>query len=451
MKFTSPKTRQPLRAQVSLQTRLLLAMQVSLALAIAAFVVVYQNLSASLLAVLGAMIVGFASGTLLLWLTTRPVRTGFVALNQGLLNLLDNDFSVTLTRSAVSELDQLITSYNQLTESLRRERQSLYQRELLLDTIIENASMAVLIIDQQDRVIFSNREAELCLDDGQAINGHKLARILANKNPDLLTNIQRQQSGILPLHTGSDHLFHLFVGGFSFNAQKHRLILLKEMTRELARQEADTWKKVIRIISHEINNSLAPISSLAHSGQLLVKKQQWDTLPEVFTTLAERADHLKSFVGGYAEIAKLPRPQKSDVHWSSFLQGLRLSYPFTLVGNLPEEPGYFDAAQLQQLLLNLLKNAAESGSPTEDVRVRIFQTQGVSTIEVSDRGQGMPPEVLRNALLPFYSTKVGGSGVGLTLCKEIAEAHGGELVLFNRQRGGLRVRVSLPLSNIDYS
>ena len=432
------------RWRLSLQARLLLATLVALGLSAAVFVLLYRSLSADWLKILMALATGFASAALLVWILTRPVRTGLAALNQGLLNLLDSDFSVTLAQSPVDELNRLLTSYNQLTESLRRERQGLYQRELLLDTIIENASMAVLIVDHHLRVIFSNREAELCFHEGQAINGLKLEVVLAGKNPDLIANIRQQQSGILPLRAGSAHLYHLFVGEFALNAQKHTLILFKEMTRELARQEADTWKKVIRIISHEINNSLAPISSLAHSGQLLVQKQQWHTLPDVFTTLAERANHLKSFVGGYADIAKLPRPQKDRVDWPGFFNGLQLGYPFFLAGSLPEEPGFFDAAQLQQLLLNLLKNAAESGSPAEEIQVSISQCQRSSTIEVSDRGLGMSPEVLRNALLPFYSTKVGGSGVGLTLCREIVEAHGGELVLVNRRRGGLRVRIVLP-------
>ncbi len=439
MKFAFPNL-----GGLPLQGRLLLATLVSLGLALAIFVLLYHTLAMTWLAALIALLLGFASATLLLWVLTRPVRTGLVALNQGLLNLLDNDFSITLAESTVGDLDRLLASYNQLTESLRRERQTLYQRELLLDTIIDNAYMAVLIVDHHLRVIFSNREAELCLHNGEAINGHTLETVLADKNPDLMTNIRQQQSGILPLQSGSVHLYHLFVGEFAFNAQKHRLVLLKEMTRELARQEADTWKKVIRIISHEINNSLAPISSLAHSGQLLVEKRQWHTLPEVFTTLAERADHLKSFVGGYADIAKLPRPQKDWVGWPGFFSGLKLGYPFKLISALPAEPGYFDAAQLQQLLLNLLKNAVESESPAEDIQVSITQTLHSSTIEVSDRGLGMPPDVLRNALLPFYSTKVGGSGVGLTLCREIVEAHDGELVLVNRRRGGLRVRLVLP-------
>lgn len=433
-------------SRLTLQARLLLATLVALGLAMVVFVLLYQAMAVTWPALLVALAAGFASATLLLWLLTRPVRLGLVALEQGLLNLLDNDFSVTLASSPLDELNRLVTSYNQLTESLRRDRQSLYQRELLLDTIIENASMAVLIVDHHRRVIFSNREAELCFHEGRALNGHKLEAVLADKNPELMTNIRRQQSGILPLRAGSVHLYHLFVGEFAFNAQKHTLVLCKEMTRELARQEADTWKKVIRIISHEINNSLAPISSLAHSGQLLVRKQQWQTLPEVFTTLAERADHLKTFVGGYAEVAKLPRPRKSPVPWAGFFSGLQLGYPFALASPLPEQPGYFDAAQVQQLLLNLLKNAAESGSPAGDIQVSITQSAHTSTLEVLDRGRGMPPEVLRNALLPFYSTKAGGSGVGLTLCREIVEAHGGELVLINRRRGGLRVRIVLPRS-----
>ncbi|HEY7885203.1 MAG TPA: histidine kinase, partial [Cellvibrionaceae bacterium] len=343
------------KSNLSLRSKLVLIVCLASVAGVASCALILAVIPIGWLAWALGLCCGLGSAAVLTLLLTRHLRLSLAAVEQGLLNLRDNDFSITLAPGSIRELNQLIVHYNALTESLRRERQSIYQRELLLDTIIENASMCVLIADQQQRIIFSNQQAELLLRDGNSLCGHKLSEIFDRKNPELMVNIIRQQSGIMPLCADSQDLYHLFTGQFSLNAQRHTLILMKEMTRELSRQEAATWKKVIRIISHELNNSLAPISSLAHSGKILVDKQQWQQLPEVFATLAERAEHLKNFVSGYADIAKLPLPRKTSVDWSAFYQGLSLGYPFTLAGELPREPGYFDLAQIQQLLLNLLK------------------------------------------------------------------------------------------------
>lgn len=390
--------------------------------------------------------VGLFAAFVLTMLLTRHLCRSLAALDQGLLTLLDRDYSVTLACSNINEVNVLIEHYNQLTETLRRERQTLYQRELLLDTVIENSSMSVLIADQHQRVIFSNRLAEVQLHDQKRLNGLALGTIFADNNPELLTAVLEQRTGIFSLHPERPDLYHLFTKQFNLNSQNHTLILLKEMTRELNRQEAATWKKVIRIISHELNNSLAPISSLAHSGQLLLKKGQHAQLPEVFTTLSERAEHLTNFVSRYADIAKLPVPQRTSVDWRTFYAGLNLGYPFRLQGDLPTRPGNFDSSQIQQLLLNLLKNAAESGSPEDAITLRLTQTADTDVIEVADRGSGMSSEIMQNALLPFYSTKNGGSGVGLPLCREIAEAHNGQLIISNRRNGGLRVKVVIKRS-----
>lgn len=434
----------PDKRRLSLQSRLLLTVCVATTLAMLSVAALYALTLQPWVAWTLGLIVGLVCASAMVLVFTRHLQLSLTALDQGLNNLLDNDFSVTLAPSRYGEINRLITHYNRLTESLRHERQSIYQRELLLDTIIENTSMGVLITDQHCRIIFSNREAETLLNQGDAIKGLTLSDVFVTKNPELINAIDRQQSGIFSLYAKSPDLYHLFTSQFVLNTQRHTLILLKEMTRELNRQETATWKKVIRIISHELNNSLAPISSLAHSGKILVDKQQWQQLPDVFATLGERAEHLKNFVGSYANIAKLPLPRRAAVDWPLFYQGLNLGYPFVLEGSLPPFAGYFDAAQIQQLLLNLLKNAAESGSAPEQIRLRIRQDHQVCTIEVADRGTGMSPEVLKQALLPFYSTKTNGSGVGLPLCREIAEAHEGQLQLANRRGGGLRVKVTLP-------
>ena len=205
-----------------------------------------------------------------------------------------------------------------------------------------------------------------------------------------------------------------------------------------------TWKKVIRVISHELNNSLAPVASLAHSGGELLKRGQPERLGPVLTTIEERARHLERFIQGYARFAKLPSPQLERVSCTELVERLHGAAVFSMDGDIPDAMLRIDSAQIEQALLNLLKNAAESGTEPHEVQLRIRAIPDWTRIEVLDRGSGMSSQVLANALLPFYSTKRDGTGLGLALAREIAEAHGGRLLLRNRDGGGLSVSMSLP-------
>jgi signal transduction histidine kinase len=220
--------------------------------------------------------------------------------------------------------------------------------------------------------------------------------------------------------------------------------VLRHLTVELRRQEVQTWKKVIRVISHELNNSLAPVASLAHSGQELVRRgASGERLEKVLATIEERARHLEAFILGYAKFAKLPAPRLEDVGWRALVERLRAQVELTVEGDVPEGAGRFDPAQVEQALVNLVTNAHESGSPASDVVLRVRPGR----FEVCDRGSGMTDTVLAQALLPFYSTKRGGTGLGLALVREIAEAHGGRVALANREGGGLCVTLTLTSSS----
>ncbi len=154
---------------------------------------------------------------------------------------------------------------------------------------------------------------------------------------------------------GEEQVYHLARRQFRLNGRGHDLLLLRLLTTELRRQEVQTWKKVIRVISHELNNSLAPVASLAHSGAELVRRGQNERLVEIFGTIEERARHLEGFIGGYARFAKLPQPRLQEISWRGFLGGLQRQVAFRL--DMPEGAlrGMVDAGQMEQALLNLLR------------------------------------------------------------------------------------------------
>jgi nitrogen fixation/metabolism regulation signal transduction histidine kinase len=396
-------------------------------------------------AVLAALL---AVTPLLLWLARRLTRpwVGVVrAVRDGIVSLRDRDFSVSVGATPDIELNALADAYNSLGDLLRRERLDLYQRELLLDTVIQSTPLSLVLTDAGERVVYSNVAARQLLHGGRKLEGLDFAAVLAGSPPPLREALAGSGDTLFTMEVGGEpQVYHLSQRGFRLNARPHRLVLLKQLTRELAAQEVAVWKRVIRVIAHELNNSLAPINSLAHSGQLLARAPDTAQLSRVFDTIAERAAHLGSFIDGYARFAKLPRPRPAAVSWAQFLARLEGAMPFRIEGPVPDSAASFDASQIEQVMINLLKNAAESGSQPEDITVGVRADTPGFRVEVGDRGSGLSDTTLRDALLPFYSTKPTGTGLGLTLCREIIEAHGGRLSLANRPGGGALVTVWLP-------
>jgi nitrogen fixation/metabolism regulation signal transduction histidine kinase len=394
-------------------------------------------------------LLGWAITALLaLWLAGRmlaPLQRLLRALEGAVLSYRDGDFSVSIGAPRQDELRELVRQHAALGEALREQRQHLAQRELLLDTVVQNTPVALVLTDLRQRVSFANLAARQLLNEGRSLEGADFVSLLAQAPAALRQAVQAGNDALFTVTIdGHDETFHLSQRGFRLQGLPHRLHLFRRMTRELSRQEVATWKRVIRVISHELNNSLAPISSLAHSSAELARRGDLDRLTGALNTISERVHHLHGFLDGYARFAKLPTPRMQPVAWTPFVGHLAAQCRFRLLGALPEEAAWFDPAQIEQALINLLKNAHESGSDPGEVTLGVQAASAEWRLEVADRGPGMSDTVLAQALLPFYSTKRSGTGLGLALTREIAEAHGGRLALFNRSDGGLAVTLALP-------
>ncbi len=383
----------------------------------------------------------------LLWCYFQQLDLEVRALNLQADSLRDQSFNLAANSQLLAELQPLASALNEMSAELARQRATLYQRELLLDTVLQTNPSALILTDEAGRVLLSNPAARHLLSGGRKFDGSLLSAVLAAW-PELLRACQQAQQGLI--HLGdAQSVWHLSVSPFRLNQRAHWLYQLKPMTREFKLEEVKAWKKLIRVIGHELNNSLAPMSSLAFSGARLLgqcsdtavpDKQQ---LAQIFGHIGERCQQLNGFLQGYLSFAKLPPPSPGLVNFPKLLNTLQNQYEFELLGDLPALDWYLDAGQLTQLLLNLLKNAVEAGASAAGTTLWLKESPHQLVLELHDDGCGLSAEGLQHALVPFYTTKAQGSGIGLTLCRDIMESHGGSLELYN-QPPGVLVRLAFP-------
>jgi len=412
----------------------------------ASFVVVYVPRPWPVL--FGSLVIGGLFTAMTMGQATGSLGRALIALADGVRGFRAGDFSLRLSSAERNdEIGELLKLYNDIADVLRTERRDVYQRELLLDTLLQTAPLAAILTTSGDRVVFSNRTARELFGGGERFEGQSLQDILASCPVPMREGLSSGED-VLFSAAGphGEETFRATRRQFQINGQTHTLYTVERLTPELRRREVEVWKNAIRVINHELNNSLAPIRSLVYTGRrVLAKPHHAKKLEEIFQTVEERVTHLAAFLDRYAQVARIPRPQKRDVSWADFLEEVRRVSPFRLTGDLPKMAGHFDPVLLQQLLINILKNAHESGSASEDVELTIQSTvDGGVMLRVLDRGPGMNDEALGRAIMPFYTSKPGGTGLGVPLSSEIAEAHGGRLQLENRPGGGLVVTCRLP-------
>ena len=377
--------------------------------------------------------------------TYRYVTQTLDGLEDGLRAFSDADFSMRLAAPERDEVTAVKQRYNEVADVLRGQRTNIYQKELLLDTILQRTPMAVVLIDASERVGYSNAVARELLASGHRIDGHRFSEIVEKLPASMRDALSSTADAIVTVRTAEqDETFHLSQRTFRLNTLAHRLILIERLTSELRRQEVSVWKKAIRVINHELNNTIAPISSLFHSAKLAQSMpERQDRLAEIYEIIEERLAFLRTFLDSYAQFARLPAPRREPTTWQAVIDDVRPLYDFRIDGDLTL-PILGDPAQLQQVVINLVKNAHESGSAPNDIVLAVQRTQDGTMLRVSDRGRGMKDEVLRQALVPFFTTKNGGSGLGLALCNDIIEAHGGRLRLQSSAGGGTTVTCWLP-------
>jgi nitrogen fixation/metabolism regulation signal transduction histidine kinase len=383
------------------------------------------------------------------------------ALGQGLRSLQDGDFSISLAVPSERNFgaqrfgthQHLIELFNEVTNKLREEKKTLYQRELLLDKVVNASNVVTVLVNQRDTIIFANRSARQFFNIGSLL-GQSWQTLLAQHTPELIQHSTKNNAIIqltdreqpFPDNGSANYIeqsWHLSQHQLNLHATRHQLVLLKPIARELQQQELQTWKKVIRFVNHELNNTIAPISSMCHSGRVLAERINEPQLDRVFNTIAGRIKKLSEFIQNYSQLATLSAPQKQSFNIVYSIEQLKSLYPFELTTCEPVIMLMGDASQIEQMLINLLKNAKEV-SPDLPSQISIEVCDGQLHITIRDFGPGMAQDVMQKAFLPYYSTKAEGSGIGLSVCREVMDAHQGQIILNNHPQGGLQVSLHLP-------
>ncbi len=368
-------------------------------------------------------------------------------LERGLSQFSNSDFSATIDEPVGKSLASLVRHFNDLGALLREHQQSADHNEQLLHTLIDAAPMAILLLVDTGEIEYANETARDLFFEGRSLDHTNFMDLLNAAQAPLRDAVLDVNDCLFTVEVeGTPETYHLAKRHFELLNSTHTLLMIKHLTRELRRQEIDIWKKLIRVLSHELNNSLAPITSLVHSARAMTRSDQSGKLERVFCTIEERARHLQGFIEGYAKFARLPDPRREHVNIGDFLGHIESLVPHVRIeSSATPSTAYFDRSQLEQVIINLLKNAEEAGGPVDALTMHVTVAKnGVTTFQVADRGPGMSEQVLKHAMLPFYSTKERGSGLGLALCREIVEAHGGTIKIENRSGGGLSVTCVLP-------
>ena len=374
----------------------------------------------------------------------RPLQT----LSNMLAALREGDYSI---RARGAERDDALglafLESNLLGETLRAQRLGAMEATTLLRTVMAEIDVAIFAFDHDGRLRLVNRAGEKLLDQpAERLLGRTAPQ--AGLSPYMEGESPRTMDATFP---GGSGRWEVRRGTFRQDGLPHVLLVIADVSKTLREQELVAWQRIVRVLSHEINNSLAPIKSLSGSMRTLLERSPRPAdldgdLRRALDVIGGRSEGLVRFMSAYARLAKLPAPNRAPVdvaEWVNRVASLETRVTVGVIAG-PALTVLADGDQLDQMLINVIRNAVDASLPTNGrVQVTWGRINGNVAVRVVDDGPGLPES--GNLFVPFFTTKPQGSGIGLVLSRQIAEAHGGSFTLENRADAhGCVATITLP-------
>jgi nitrogen fixation/metabolism regulation signal transduction histidine kinase len=363
----------------------------------------------------------------------RALFTPLELLMTGTEFIKESDFSAELREAGQPEMDQLIRIYNNMIRRLREERLRLQEQNYFLDKVLTASPSGIITFDFDERITMANPSAVNLLQSSlPEMIGNKLSEF---KTPfaDALDRLSIGESQVIPFR--GQRRLKCQKSQFIERGFPRAFILMEELTEELRRSEKAAYEKLIRTMSHEINNSIGAVNSLLHSC-LTYKDQLGATDRLDFENALQvailRTENLNAFMKSFADVVRLPRPTMQSCHVVRMLEEIamllsrdsdqrRIAWEWDI--NDPLDSIMMDKHQMEQVFLNILKNAMEAIGENGTIAVRTGKKVGRGFVVIEDSGSGLTPEVKANLFTPFFTTKENGQGVGLTMVQEILSRH----------------------------
>lgn len=381
-----------------------------------------------------------------------------------------NDFSFRFRHSEDGKsFEELQNAFKTVADKFQQVRIQKEEQYLFLQTLVEHVKVGLLSFREDGHVFILNAEAKKLLQIPHLLNVHSLNRIKSGLGDQLL--VIHPGEKLLVKLVRDDEYLQLVVHATAFKkgGERHTLLSLQHIGRELEEKEVESWQKLIRVLTHEIMNSITPIMSLAGTARQMLQNvpqtvtentnsdEFFDDLHEAVSTIESRSRGMLQFVEAYRKLNRVPQPEFQYVEVQKIFQHLQqLMRTKTLDKNidfqLKCEPQnlriYADAELIEQVLINLLVNAFAALQDVSDPQIilKAYQnSQHESILMVKDNGPGINKELLDKIFIPFFTTKAEGSGIGLSICRQIVRAHHGEINVITEEGKGAEFRVRLPL------